>query len=48
MRRRDFLQRAASAAIGSLVLDPERLLWVPGAKTIVSGTTMRARCARRA
>ena len=33
MNRRHFLQFAAAATAG-LVLDPERLLWVPGKKTI--------------
>ena len=34
MHRRTFL-RGLLAAMGGAVLDPERLLWVPGAKTIV-------------
>ena len=32
MRRRDFLH-VLSAALAGAVLDPERLLWVPGQKT---------------
>ena len=32
MNRRHFLQLGAAAATG-MMLDPERLLWVPGAKT---------------
>lgn len=31
--RRQFLQRAGAAIAAGMVLDPERLLWVPGAKT---------------
>lgn len=33
MNRRTFLTRATAAAVGALVLDPERLLWTPGART---------------
>ncbi len=33
MNRRGFLG-AAAAAVAALAIDPERLLWVPGAKTI--------------
>lgn len=32
--RRAFLATLAAATAGALVLDPERLLWVPGEKTI--------------
>jgi hypothetical protein len=32
--RRSFLRWAAAAIAAGTVLDPERLLWVPGAKTI--------------
>lgn len=37
MNRRSFLTRLGAAAIGAAAasVDPERLLWVPGAKTIV-------------
>ena len=37
MNRRSFLTRLGVAAVGAaaLTLDPERLLWIPGAKTIV-------------
>ena len=34
MDRRSFLKGAAAAIAAGTVLDPERLLWVPGAKTI--------------
>lgn len=40
MNRRAFLQLATAAAAG-LVLDPERLLWVPGKKTIFLPTLRR-------
>lgn len=32
--RRQFIQLITSAAAGAYALDPERLLWVPGEKTI--------------
>lgn len=38
MNRRSFLTRLGAAAVGAAALaieDPERLLWVPGAKTII-------------
>lgn len=37
MNRRSFLTRLGVAAVGAaaLAVDPERLLWVPGAKTII-------------
>ena len=31
--RRSFLTSAATAAIGVMVLDPEKLLWVPGQRS---------------
>jgi hypothetical protein len=33
MDRRQFLRLAGAAIAGGMVLDPDRLLWVPGAKT---------------
>jgi len=40
LHRRDFLIRASMAA-AALALDPERLLWVPGQKTIFLPTPRR-------
>ena len=34
MNRRDMLRLFTSGAVGAMVLDPEKLLWVPGEKTI--------------
>jgi hypothetical protein len=34
MNRRDWLKLFSSGVAGALVLDPEKLLWVPGEKTI--------------
>jgi hypothetical protein len=34
MNRRDMLKLVTSGVIGAMVLDPEKLLWVPGEKTI--------------
>lgn len=33
MNRRSFLRTALSAAAASAVLDPDKLLWIPGAKS---------------
>lgn len=42
MNRRPFLA-GITAAVGGLVLDPERLLWVPGRKSIFDlGTSVPA------
>jgi hypothetical protein len=35
MTRRSFIARVMSAVAGGMVLDVERLLWVPGAKSIM-------------
>ena len=42
MNRRDFLQRA-SLAVAAMAIDPERLLWTPGQKTIFLPPTKRLR-----
>jgi hypothetical protein len=34
MNRRDMLRLFTSGVVGAMVLDPEKLLWVPGEKTI--------------
>jgi hypothetical protein len=34
MNRRDWLKLFSTGVVGAMVLDPEKLLWVPGEKTI--------------
>lgn len=34
INRRRFMQTLATAAVGAAAFDPEKLLWVPGQKTI--------------
>lgn len=35
MNRRDFIKLISTGVTAAFVLDPEQLLWVPGAKTII-------------
>lgn len=43
MNRRDMLKLFTSGVVGAMVLDPEKLLWVPGEKTIfLPSTTVMA------
>jgi hypothetical protein len=34
MNRRDWLKLFSAGVVGAMVMDPEKLLWVPGEKTI--------------
>jgi hypothetical protein len=43
MNRRDWLKLFSTGVVGALVLDPEKLLWVPGEKTIFLPPVLPAR-----